>query len=531
MAIDNLYTRGIANGWDVRDASTFTATQTLEADVAIIGSGAGGGTTAEILAAAGLKVLVIEEGPLKTSSDFRDMAEARAYRELYQEASGRMTADGAITILQGRAVGGTTVINWTSSFRTPEPTLQHWEQAHAVKGWSAAEAKPWFDNRTERLGIAPWAMAPNANNAVLKAGCEKLGWEWHTIPRNVRGCWNSGYCGYGCPVNAKQSMLVSTLPGALDHRATLVHKLSVRRLVIEGDRVVALDCAALDAEAQAPTGVTVNVRAREFVLAGGAINNPALLLRSRAPDPHGLVGWRTFIHPVAFTMARMPERVDGWYGAPQSIASDHFQWHGDFDAAPGFKMEAPPIYPALVAALFGRAGAPLAEGVAEMPYFSAMLALVRDGFHDQAPGGRVTIDDAGNPVLDYPLSDYLFRGFRRALLAMAEAQFAGGAQRVYAGHLDAEWVNSWSEAQRQIEALAMKPFKLALGTAHLMGGCAMGEDARHAVAHSDGRHHQLQNLTINDGSLFPTSIGANPQLSIYALAARNATLMAERLKA
>ena len=530
MAINDLYTDGIASGWDVRDASRLTAPATLEADVAIIGSGAGGATSAEILSAAGLKVLLIEEGPLKTAADFRQMNEARAYAELYQEGSGRTSADGAVTVLQGRAVGGTTVVNWTSSFRTPEETLVHWAAAHGVKGWGRDDAKPWFDERSARLGIAPWGMAPNANNAVLQQACEKLGWEWHVIPRNVRGCWNSGYCGFGCPVNAKQSMLVASIPAALGQGATLVHHLRVQRLQWQGGRVTGLDCVALDAAAQAPTGVAVTVRARHYVLAGGALNNPALLLRSKAPDPHGRVGRQTCIHPVVFTYAQMPQAVDGWYGAPQSIASDHFQWQGDFDRAPGFKLEVPPIYPALIAALLGRHGAPLHEAVAAMPRLNVMLALVRDGFHADSVGGEVRIADDGQPLFDYELTPYLMRGFRQALLRMAEAQFAAGAAQVMPAHLDGGWSTSWSAAKQQIEALDYKPFRLAVGTAHLMGGCAMGEDAKRAVADSTGNHHQLENLSINDGSLFPTSIGANPQLSIYALAARNATLLAQRLK-
>jgi len=530
MAINDIYTDGIASGWDVRDAAGFTAPQNLEADVVIIGTGAGGGTTAEILAAAGLKVLMLEEGALRTSADFKAMNEARAYAELYQEGTGRATSDGAIGIFQGRTVGGTTTVNWTSSFRTPPETLKQWAEVHGVKGWSADESKPWFDDRSERLGIAPWGMAANANNAVLQRGAEKLGWEWHVIPRNVRGCWNSGYCGMGCPVNAKQSMLVSTIPAALQSGATLVHRLSVQRLKFAGGRVSELEAQALGADGQTPTGVAVTVRAKHFVLAGGAINNPALLLRSKTIDPHGRIGLRSFIHPVAFTFADMPEPVNGWYGAPQSVASDHFQWQGDFSQAPGFKLEAPPIYPMLTAALFGRIGPELAADIGLMPHFNILLALVRDGFHPDSPGGQIRIDDAGNPVFDYELSDYLGRGFRNGLLRMAEAQFAAGAKRVVPAHLDGEWASSWGAAKTQIEALPMKKHRLTLATAHLMGGCAMGEDAKQSVVRSDGSHHQLENLSIIDGSVFPTSIGANPQLSIYALAARNATLLAQRLK-
>src|SRR5690348_5088078 len=139
MAIDDIYTKGFASGWKVSDASRFREARTLDADVAIVGTGEGGGTAAEILSHAGLKVLMLEEGPLKTSASFKDMDEARAYVELYQEGAGRTSADGAIAVLHGRSVGGTTTVNWTSSFRTPPLTLKQWADVHGVKGASAEE--------------------------------------------------------------------------------------------------------------------------------------------------------------------------------------------------------------------------------------------------------------------------------------------------------------------------------------------------------------------------------------------------------
>jgi choline dehydrogenase len=157
-------------------------------------------------------------------------------------------------------VGGSTTVNWTSSFRTPK-TLAHWATEHAVTGHSEAEMAPWFEKIEARLNMAPWAMDPNPNNTVLKRGCEKLGWEWHVIPRNVKGCWNSGYCGLGCPVNAKQSMLVSTIPNALAHGATLVHRLRVRTIDHDGKTVRGLTGDALGIDGYTATGVAVTVRA------------------------------------------------------------------------------------------------------------------------------------------------------------------------------------------------------------------------------------------------------------------------------
>jgi choline dehydrogenase-like flavoprotein len=529
MAINDIYADGIASGWKVRDASAFTARQVLEADVAIVGSGAGGGTAAEILSQSGLKVLILEEGPLKTSAGFKDMQELRAYRELYQEAGGRATSDGAIAILQGRAVGGTTVVNFTSSFRTPPETLRHWAQVHGVEGASVEDMAPWFAKMEQRLGVAPWAVQPNENNLALKTACEKLGWDWHVIPRNVRGCWNSGYCGLGCPVNAKQSMLVTTIPAALRKGAELVHHLQVQCVQFERNRVTGLICRALDPDCIAPSGVEVEVRARHYVLAGGAINTPALLLRSAAPDPHRRLGKRTTIHPIVALLGQMPQVVNSFYGAPQSIGSDEFLWKNLRPDSPGFKIEVAPLLPAQAASFVRIHGAVLAEDMAKLPYMTAIGVILRDGFHEASPGGEVRVADDGSPLLDYDFSDYLWRGVRRAMLCLAEAHFAAGAVRVLPSHLDAGWYNSLDQARSGINQLQMRKFRVNLFTAHLMGGCAMGEDARQAVVRSDGRHHQLENLSVIDGSVFPTSIGANPQLSIYGMSCKNATVLAGQL--
>jgi len=529
MAFPDLYTAGIASGWKVIDASTLTAPQTLEADVAIIGSGAGGGVAAEVLSLAGLKVLLLEEGPLKTSDSFKDMDEARAYAELYQEAAARATSDGAIAVLQGRAVGGTTTVNWTSSFRTPAQTLKHWETEHEVRGHGVNDMAPWFESMEQRLSIAPWALAPNANNSVLKRGCDALGWESHVIPRNVKDCWDSGYCGFGCPVNAKQSMLVSTIPVALQNGATLVHRLRVRQLQHAGGRISGAIGEALGGDGRTPSGVTVTIKARHYVAAGGAINTPALLLRSQIPDPHQRLGKRTLIHPVVISLALMPERIDGFYGTPQSIASDHFQWKDGATGPMGYKLEVPPLFPGISASVVNTFGEALRKDMAALPNTNSVLALLRDGFVAQSEGGSVRIAADGSPLLDYELTDYVWDGARRAYLSMAEAQFAAGAKTVRPAHLDAPDYTSWNEARRGIAELPMKKFRAALFTAHLMGGCGMSENPARGVVNSRGAHHQVANLSVMDGSLFPTSLGVNPQLTIFALAAQNAAALAKEL--
>ena len=529
MPVPDLFAAGLASGWKTYNGSRLEQDLTLEADVAIIGSGAGGGTTAEILSQAGFKVLLIEEGPLKTSSDFK-MQEPEAYGSLYQEGMGRMSKDGAITIMQGRAVGGTTLVNWTSSFRTPDGTLQHWADEYGVKGHGVDEMAPWFARMEERLGVAPWALPPNANNDVIRRGCDKLGLHWKVIPRNVRGCWNLGYCGMGCPTNAKQSMLVTTIPGALNNGGELLYLARAQRLLLTGDQVSGIECVGMDELCVQPNGRKILVKAKHYVLAGGGINSPALLMRSDAPDPHQRTGQRTFLHTVNFSAALFDEVINPFYGAPQSIYSDHFQWDDGITGRMSYKLEVPPLQPAITATLLGRFGVDNAMRMEQLPHTNVMLALMRDGFHPDSAVGKVELRGDGSPVLDYQMTDYTWDGIRRAYHTMAEIQFAAGAKAVLPLHADADYVPTLAKARELIDNLSLEIYRTRLGCAHVMGGCGMSEDPKLGVTDSLGRHHQLRNLSIHDGSLFPTSIGANPQLSIYGLTAQLASQLAERLK-
>ena len=528
MMFKDPYIEGRARGWKTIDAALLERDAADDADVVIVGSGAGGGISAEILARSGLRVIVVEEGPLLATSSFQ-MREAEAYPHLYQESAARKTADKAINILQGRCVGGSTTVNWTSSFRTPPGTLAFWQERFGLADYSPAELLPWFEMVERRLSISAWYVPPNTNNEILRTGAHKLGIEAQVMRRNVNACWNLGYCGTGCPTNAKQSMLVTTLPAALDHGATIYYRTRAERLALKGDKVEALECVAMDGAGIRPKSVRLTLRARHFVLAGGAIGSPALLLRSGAPDPSGLLGKRTFLHPTVISSALMDFPVNGYDGAPQSLYSDHFLDDRPIDGPLGYKLEAPPLHPVLFSTTLQGFGSAHGALMAQFANAQVLLALLRDGFHPQSRGGRVRLRDDGTPLLDYPLDDTLWDGARRALLTMAEIQFAAGAKRVYAVHEACTGWDSWAEAKDGIARLPMKPLAMRVVSAHVMGGCGMGADAATSVAGPRGRHHQLANLSVADGSLFPTSIGANPQQSIYGIVARNVSELAAAL--
>lgn len=482
-------------------------------DVCIIGSGAGGAVAAALLAQAGFNVVVLEEGGHHSKAEFK-MREDLAYPMLYQEAGARTTKDLSVAILQGRAVGGTTVVNWTTSFRTPPAVLEHWRREHAVSGFSEADLAPHFAAVEDRLNIQEISLEEtNRNNRLLYDGCKALGLKVETVKRNTRGCFKSGYCGMGCPVDAKQSMLVTYLPDAVAKQATVVAGCRVDRLQVAAGRIVAADCTILDVDGYQPTPRQLSVRADRFIVAAGAINSPALLIRSGLAGP--LVGRRTFLHPVVGTSARWQDPVEPFYGAPQSVASHAFANRGD---KVGFFLEAAPLHPMLAALASSGFGAAHRGGMEQLANLSAHIALAIDGFHPSETGGTVEVLPSGAPRLDYVLPERIWEGLRSGLRTLAEIDLAGGALEVRTSHDPARIIRSRADLHL-IDSAPMEANRIAVFSAHVMGGLKMGDDpARSVVRSEDLRHHQLENLHVVDGSVLPTSLGVNPQETIYGLA-------------
>ncbi len=482
----------------------------LKPDLCVVGSGPGGAMAASRAARAGLSVVLLEEGGHFTKDQF-DMQEATAYPRLYQDRGNRATADLSIAVLQGRAVGGGTVVNWTTSFRTPEHVVQHWRDRFGAEVTST-ELGPHFDEVEQRLGVSKVDLEDvNANNRTLYDGCTKLGWQVDTTRRNVRGCLRSGYCGMGCPVDAKQSAALTYLPDAIAAGATLYANCRAQRLEVKDGRVAAVLGVVLDPRTQLPNGRTVRVEARATVVSAGALNSPALLLRSGITQ--GPVGQYTWLHPVVGVSAAYKERVEGFYGAPQSVASHHFARRTEGAA---FFLEAAPVHPMLSGIAFGAFGAGLRAGTRALAHVATTIALMIDGFDESERGGTVTLRPDGGPKLDYPLEDRHFECFRTAMKAMARLQLANGALEVETLHTRALHITDEAGLE-QIEREPLGPNRVAVFTAHQMGGCRMGADPARAVVDPHLRHHALHNLWVMDGSVFPTSLGVNPMESIYGI--------------
>ncbi len=486
-------------------------------DVAVVGSGAGGAVLAAGLAERGLSVVLLEEGGAYTRRNF-SLEEEDAYTRMYQEQGMRSTSDNGIAILQGRVLGGGTTVNWTTCFRTPARILQHWQQVHGLGELTEEALAPHFEAVEERLHIHTWEeVPPNANNQIVLRGASALGWQAGVTRRNVRRCANSGYCGMGCPMDAKQGMHLTYLQDAMAAGMDVYADARAVALEMKGGEARAVHAEVLDRETRRPTGVKITLKPRVVVVAGGAINSPALLLRSGI-NPGGRVGLRTFLHPVVAAIPGFDAHINGFSGAPQSAACHHHVDRGPDKV--GFFIEVAPVFPLTMSMGGGWFGAQHLEIMTKLPHIGILLALMVDGIAPGDEGGSVRVERDGRLRVDYPMRPALVEGFQAGHRALCELALAAGAREVWTTHLREDvQIRSKAELSR-LNSLRYGASEHGIFTAHQMGGCAMGADPKTSVVDTDHRVRDTDNAFVVDGSVLPTALGVNPSQTIYGLAHR-----------
>ena len=507
---------GLVRGRDLsRDAS-------FDADVLVVGSGPGGSIAAFRMAEAGARVVVLEEGGYHTRSDFR-MQEEWSYPHLYQDHGNRATDDLSITVLQGRSVGGGTTVNWTTSLRTPAATLEFWKSRRRVEGVTAEALAPHWDEVERRLGVRAAASEDvNANNGVLLRGAEKLGYRAELLPRNVVGCMKTGMCGLGCPVDAKQAMHLTYLPDAAERGARIFSNCRVTALRARGREVVEARAEVLDEETDRPTGRQVTVRAKTFIVSGGAINTPRLLRASGIADPFGLSGRRTWIHPTLAVAGLFDHPIEPYFGAPQSVGMR------EFAARPGrigYFIETPPAQPMLAGLALTGFGESHREAMRALPRTAVLIGLLIDGFLPEERGATVGERGRGRLSFSYERTPALEEAMRAAMKTMARIHLAAGAREAVTFHDPPLRLRSEGDLAA-IDSAPAGPNRCSVFTAHQMGGAAMGEDPAAALVDSRLKHHHADNLYVMDGSVFPTSLGVNPQISILGLSSLASSALA-----
>lgn len=491
----------------------------LSADAVVVGSGAGGGVIAAQLTAAGKDVIVLEKGGYYSESDFNG-SEALMTPQIYLRRGMLATNDLGVIVLAGSCLGGGTIVNWSTSLRTPPDVLAEWERVYGLSGATSPAYQQGFEIAERRLGVNMVDSDPNANNAALQRGCEALGYEWRRIPRNASECQQRcGACGYGCPHGRKQSTMLTFLQDAADANARFVVRCQVERVTIAHGQATGVEGWALDER----TGQRrrVRVRAPIVVVAGGAVESPALLLRSGLRNPN--IGAHLRLHPVVAMAAYYADLVEPWKGSLQTVLSDHFK---HLQGGYGLRFEVAPAHPGMLGMVTPwRSGVQHKQDMARSAHAATFIALMRD-----TGEGRVTLDRQGDPVLTYFPTAYDRRALTQAMGELAKIAAAGGATRVAALYsreltLDAEGGRAGAISDARLRAFASEaqrrgvaPNTLPLFSAHQMGTCRLGADARTAVADPTGEVFGARGLFIGDASGFPTASGVNPMLSIMALA-------------
>ncbi|HXY85881.1 MAG TPA: GMC family oxidoreductase [Gaiellaceae bacterium] len=490
---------------------TITQARDLDCDVCVVGSGAGGGVAAAVLAQAGLDVVVLEAGPAVSEADFVG-DELDAYRRFYWGAAAATTADGGIGLLTGECLGGTTTVNWTTAFRTPDALRREWGGPFLDEGFTRS-----LDAVCERSGVSTDYNTPSTRDAIMRRGLESLGWHVAPMPRNVRACDQGtvcGYCGFGCQLGAKQSTLVTWLEDAHAAGARIVVEVRAERVRVEHGRATGVD-------ARTRRGEPVSVRARAIVVACGALRTPELLLRSGLRNAN--VGRHLHLHPVTGVSALFDEEVRPWAGTTQALYSDE---HADLEGGYGLKYETGPIHPGVLIVFSPWRGAAASDSlIAELPRLSGVGILVRD-----RGSGEVRVSRRGRLTVRYRLAEDDVRRVRVGVEGAARILEAAGAKRVYSAH--ARTLSYEPGPGRRDRFLAevdregFEPGRCGFFSFHHLGSARLGASPRESACSWDGETWDVRGLYVMDGSSFPSASGVNPMITIEAIAHLNASRLA-----
>ena len=496
-----------------------SGTHTHEVDVAVVGSGAGGGTVARELAPlvdAGRRVLVLEKGPKLRDDEFTG-GELEMSKALFADRGGFLNEEGTLTLAFGRAYGGSTVVYTGTSLVAPERVVRAWDVPGLEHADVEARSQKYAEeNNVHRLP----ADEINENNRLFVEGGRKAGYDVRQFPVNVDGCLGSSLCNLGCPNAAKMGTNRVQLPEAEAAGVEVVTRADVRRIRTDRTLEVEVDETPADAKGEPsawPPG-RHEVRADAVVAAGGSIGTAALLLRSGLGDRLPRLGRGFTCHPAHILVAEHDEPITNDLGHPKSFYVDRA-------ASEGWVLETCMYFPFVTAKNMAGFGAEHARFMRAFPRLQMILVLACDHADDH---NRVEIGPDGEPRVRYRFTDQVVRSLVGGTRASARIFFAAGARRVHAPEAtpttleadEADWVEDVEALRRRIPEEGFLPGKIPVSAAHLMGGCSMGRGPADSVTDDRGRVHGLPWLRVADGSLFPDSVEINPYLTIMALADR-----------
>jgi len=489
-----------AESWDERE--------TIECEVVVVGTGAGGAVVGKELADRGLAVVFVEEGEHHRRDAFTGSS-LQAHFDFYR---GSVTlGNAAMPIFMGRLVGGSTAINTGSCFRTPPWVLDRWCEELDSDELSPAAMQAHFERVEATLSVEladKRAVGPIGD--IMARGCDALGWKHARMKRNAPGCMGEGFCDFGCRTDARKSTNLSYVPPALEKGAMLFTGLRATKITIENGRAVGVE--GVDSR-----GRTLRVRAGVVVFSGGAIPTPLFLQSQGICNSSGQVGRNLSVHPSTGLSALMEEKVQGHRHIPQGYYVEEFIREGILiNAAQADMNLAPILFP-----MTGRRLMDVLDKFEHMVTYGLMIA-------DSKASGVVSAGPGGLPVARYSLTKEDCALMHRAMVVSGELSWAAGATALYPVNHPMPVVESQADWKR-FKELELTPGDLMLTSYHPLGTCKMGRDPKTSVVGLDHQTHDVPGLYIVDGSNVPGPLGVNPQITIMAMATRAAGCIADAM--
>jgi choline dehydrogenase-like flavoprotein len=469
----------------------------IQADVAVIGSGAGGSVVALQLAKAGYKTVIIEEGPLPTS-EILGFEPGEKLRSLYRFSGiNPMFGSPMINYGEGRCVGGTTVVNAGYASRIPDNVIDEWRQHHGYEDGIVDRLQANLDHFWERLnGSTPTLDAENRDSHKLKQGCEKLGWKYGLSERFVEECQNLNNCTVGCPVNAKKSTLVSLLPEFLEHGGHILYNARCQKLVQSSGSDARISRILISG-----TGGKIEIMAKYFFVCCGPLQSPALLRRNGIKNN---VGDSFQLHINLKFLATYADRINAEKGTVSQIHVREFEDQGVLISAANYYEE---FVLASVGHLPHRELAEIAE---KWDHHGLFVTQFRSK-------SRVRVRSMnGTPVMKRRSAELDVETIRESIVETSRVLFASGAEEIHLPIMGQSKVKNLDQAIET--ARQFDPNSVDAISVHGMSSCPMTKDPASHVVDFDGRIRGMENLYVADASVIPTNTGESPQATVMAFA-------------
>lgn len=474
----------------------------LEVDAVVVGAGPGGGAVSRVLAQAGWDVLVLEDGPPRSNFKPNYFHTAR----YHMQESGTMLAQGAVPfpVAAGRGVGGGSLVNSAICFRTPDPVLDEWSELLGDERYRPDAMRPLFDFMEERIQVVPVTEdIAGENNMIVDRGVKKLGLQGGLLRRNTPTCVGCGICNFGCPSGGKFSVDKNLVQDGLDAGLRIQADCRVERVLHEGGRAVGVLGRLHDTDTKKPLG-TIAVKARKAViLSAGAIGTPRLLWLDGLARDLGPVGDTLFLHPGSAVMGKCDHAVHMWKGATQGA----YVWTPDEPDILPHTLSAPPE---TFLPMTGKVGHEAKQLLSEINYLCGLGVMIHDHGH-----GSVRATSEGRASIKYTWADRDVETLKRGIVLSARVLLAGGAREVFATSFGSERHTDVDTLEQEMKRTPLRNFSLY--SAHPMGTMMMGPDRSRYVLNSRARAHRMDGLYVADASVFPTSLGVNPQLTTMVM--------------